>query len=172
MGNSRVPPTLTLTLTLTLTSGCAEMWWLITALLVVLGTIMWWRRSGGPLGAKRPSGPQALIVLPAQGYPAGSVVAAITAFRLAGLEVVMATRDGAPANPEPESLKTKEGVAAEKREDPVWLWVLRTAQKRLRPLSSCKPDQFVAIFVVGGPAMLQELMQHELSGRTPTPFRR
>ena len=40
----------------------------------------------------------------------------------------------------------------------------------VRPFAQCKPEHFLAVYVTGGPAMLQDLMSYELSGRTPTPF--
>ena len=124
-------------------------------------------------GSGASSGPQALIVLSSQGFPVGSAAAAVTAFRTAGLQIVMSTREGGQASPEVASLQTKQAIAASQeggKPDPVWLWVLRTAQQGVRPFAECKPEQIVAVYVTGGPAMLQDLMSYELSGRTPTPF--
>ena len=145
----------------------------VVSLLIVLATIaltlLLRRRSGSAVS----SGPQALIVLSSQGFPVGSAAAAVTAFRAAGLQVVMSTREGGQASPEPASLQTKQAIAASQeggKPDPVWLWVLRTAQQGVRPFAQCKPERFLAVYVAGGPAMLQDLMSYELSGRTPTPF--
>ena len=104
------------------------------------------------------SGPQALIVLSSQGFPVGSAAAAVTAFRSAGLQIVMSTREGGSASPEVASLQTKEAIAASQeggKPDPVWLWVLRTAQQGVRPFAHCKPAHFVAVYVTGGPAMVR-----------------
>ena len=147
--------------------------WAYALALIVLATIVLvlllrWRRGGSVR-----SGPQALIVLSSQGFPVGSAAAAVTAFRTAGLQIVMSTREGGKASPEVASLQTKEAIAASQeggKPDPVWLWVLRTAQQGVRPFAQCKPEQFLAVYVTGGPAMLQDLMSYELSGRTPTPF--
>ena len=109
----------------------------------------------------RHSGPQALIVLSSQGFPVGSAAAAVTAFRSAGLQIVMSTREGGSASPEAASLQTKEAIAASQeggKPDPVWLWVLRTAQQGVRPFAHCKPAHFVAVYVTGGPAMLRVLV--------------
>ena len=135
-----------------------------------LALVLLLRKRGGSGGS---SGPQALIVLSSQGFPVGSAAAAVTAFRTAGLQIVMSTREGGKASPEVASLQTKEAIAASQeggKPDPVWLWVLRTAQQGVRPFAQCKPEQFLAVYVTGGPAMLQDLMSYELSGRTPTPF--
>ena len=109
-------------------------------------------------GSSRHSGPQALIVLSSQGFPVGSAAAAVTAFRSAGLQIVMSTREGGSASPEVASLQTKEAIAASQeggKPDPVWLWVLRTAQQGVRPFAHCKPAHFVAVYVTGGPAMVR-----------------
>jgi putative intracellular protease/amidase len=145
--------------------------WAYALAFIVLATILVavLRRRGGSAR----SGPQALIVLSSQGFPVGSAAAAVTAFRTAGLQIVMSTREGGKASPEVASLQTKEAIAASQeggKPDPVWLWVLRTAQQGVRPFAQCKPEHFLAVYVTGGPAMLQDLMSYELSGRTPTPF--
>lgn len=135
-----------------------------------LALVLLLRKRGGSGGS---SGPQALIVLSSQGFPVGSAAAAVTAFRTAGLQIVMSTREGGQASPEVASLQTKQAIAASQeggKPDPVWLWVLRTAQQGVRPFAQCKSEQFLAVYVTGGPAMLQDLMSYELSGRTPTPF--
>lgn len=140
--------------------------------LAFLATIAFVLLRGKQRGGRR-SGPQALIVLSSQGFPVGSAAAAVTAFRTAGLQIVLCTREGGQASPEPASLQTKQALAASQeggKPDPVWLWVLRTAQQGVRPFARCKPEQFLAVYVAGGPAMLQDLMCYELSGRTPTPF--
>ena len=138
--------------------------------IATLALVLLLRKRGGSSGS---SGPQALIVLSSQGFPVGSAAAAVTAFRTAGLQIVMSTREGGQASPEVASLQTKQAIAASQeggKPDPVWLWVLRTAQQGVRPFAECKPEQIVAVYVTGGPAMLQDLMSYELSGRTPTPF--
>ena len=68
----------------------------VVSLLIVLATIaltlLLRRRSGSAVS----SGPQALIVLivlSSQGFPVGSAAATVTAFRAAGLQVVMSTRE-------------------------------------------------------------------------------
>ena len=106
----------------------------------------------------RHSGPQALIVLSSQGFPVGSAGAAVTAFRSAGLQIVMSSREGGSASPEAASLQTKEAIAASQeggKPDPVWLWVLRTAQHGVRPFAQCKPAHFVAVYVTGAPALVR-----------------
>ena len=100
--------------------------WAYALAFIVLATILVavLRRRGGSAR----SGPQALIVLSSQGFPVGSAAAAVTAFRTAGLQIVMSTREGGKASPEVASLQTKEAIAASQeggKPDPVWLWVLR-----------------------------------------------
>ena len=149
-------------------SNSRDAWTYALALILfaTIALVLVLRRQRG----SRHSGPQALIVLSSQGFPVGSAAAAVTAFRSAGLQIVMSTREGGSASPEVASLQTKEAIAASQgggKPDPVWLWVLRTAQQGVRPFAHCKPAHFVAVYVTGGPAMVRVRVPVPVSPNQP-----
>ena len=67
-------------------------------------------------------------------------------------------------------MKSRVAEAAAAKQDPTWLWVLKTCSNKLPALSQFTASKYVAVFIAGGPRALRDLRQTDLHGKRPSPF--
>lgn len=114
--------------------------------------------------------PKVLVVLSDGTFDVPSAAAAAKTFQKGGrLQVVLSTPSGRATTPDAESLRRPAAITAADRQDKAWLRVIRGCEAPMA-FAKCRAPDFAAVYVSGGPRMLRDLNQVELSGRTPTPF--
>lgn len=118
---------------------------------------------------KQPSGPRAVLVVSDHQFEVPCVALAAATFKAHGMHVVLASQSGGDSTPDKQSLQTKIAKEAGDRQDPVWMEVLNMAHATV-PLERIKAHSTTAIFIAGGPLMLNNLRHTDLSGSSPSPF--
>ena len=142
----------------------------LLALVVGIGVFFYHRRAKALAARNRkPARPKAFIVVSDESFEVPCVALAMTVFRRARLDVVLATQQGKRTTPDARSLETPVAKAAAARNDPVWLKVLDMGNGP-RALSRVRTSDVAALFIAGGPRMLADLRQTDLSGASPTPY--
>ena len=125
----------------------------------------WYRRGVG----SKPAGPRAVIVVSDDTFELPCVATAAGVFDSCGLDWVIASRKGRSTSPDARSLDQQASKRAAERSDRVWLEVLDMVSSPT-PLLRLRAREICVLFIAGGPRMLAELRQTDLSGSSPTPF--
>ena len=113
--------------------GAAEL--TLLALLICVALFAGWhffRRRQAPA---KPRGPIAVILTSTEEFELPSVATAASVFVSAGLELVLATRDGREIRPNASSLEQPASKRAADRQDPVWLRVFKMMKAPIRKAS-------------------------------------
>ena len=125
-----------------------------------------WHRRG--VSSKK-AGPRAVIVVSDDTFELPCVATAAAVFDACGLEWAIASCKGRSTNPESRSLDQQASKRAAERADRVWYEVLDMVRSPAQ-LLRLRASEIRVLFIAGGPHMLADLRQTDLSGSSPTPF--